>query len=407
MPHGPNAQRNLLRNAASGCRPAAGGFSLVERRACAFLAALVFFLFTISAAAKVEIPAPRLDATSYVLYEQDSGRVLAESNADERVEPASITKVMTVYVAGHALREGIISLDEEVVVSEKAWKMEGSRMFIEVGTRVTVDELLEGIIVQSGNDASVALAEHISGTEEVFAGLMTEQAQRLGMKNTSFANATGLPDPNTYTTARDLALLAAALVRDFPELYARFASKEYTYNEIRQPNRNRLLYRDDSVDGIKTGHTEAAGYCLLSSAKRDGMRLIAAVMGADSDTARTEASQALLNYGFRFFETREIYRAEAVLAEPRVWGGAAETLPVGPAQAVALTIPRGRYDDLSAEATLAEPLRAPVGKGQRVGSMAIRLEGETLAEIELVALRDVAEGSLFSRLYDELMLLLE
>ena len=368
---------------------------------------MVVSLFALGAAAKVDIPAPRLDARSYVLYEQDSGRVLAESNADERVEPASITKVMTVYVAGHALREGIISLDDEVVVSEKAWKMEGSRMFIEVGTRVTVDQLLEGIIVQSGNDASVALAEHISGTEEVFAGLMTEQAQRLGMKDSSFANATGLPDPNTYTTARDLALLAAALVRDFPELYARFAGKEYTYNDIRQPNRNRLLYRDDSVDGIKTGHTEAAGYCLLSSAKRDGMRLIAAVMGTDSDTARTEASQALLNYGFRFFETREIYAADAVLAEPRLWGGEAETLPVGPAQAVTLTIPRGRYDDLSAKATLAEPLRAPVAKGQRVGSMAIQLEGETLAEIELVALRDVAEGSMFSRLYDELMLLLE
>ncbi|MEQ8232854.1 MAG: D-alanyl-D-alanine carboxypeptidase family protein [Gammaproteobacteria bacterium] len=373
----------------------------------AALLLVVLALCSSGVTAAVDIPAPRIDARSYVLYDHGSGRVLAEANADERVEPASITKVMTVYVAGQALREGLIALDDEVVVSERAWKMEGSRMFIEVGTRVSVDQLLEGIIVQSGNDASVALAEHISGTEDVFASLMNEQARRLGMQNSSFANATGLPDPNTYTTARDLALLASALVRDFPDLYARFAHTEFTYNEIRQPNRNRLLYRDDSVDGIKTGHTEAAGYCLLSAAERDGMRMIAAVMGADSDTARTEASQALLNYGFRFFETRELYATGAVLAEPRVWGGEVETVPVGPAERVTLTIPRGRYDDLSAKATLAEPLRAPLREGQTVGTLAITLEDETLAEIELTARRAVAEGSVFSRLYDEFMLLFE
>ncbi|MEQ8660233.1 MAG: D-alanyl-D-alanine carboxypeptidase family protein [Gammaproteobacteria bacterium] len=371
------------------------------------LSGLALAIFACTVLARVDIPVPRLDARSYVLYDHASGRVLAETNADERVEPASITKVMTVYVAGQALREGLIKLGDEVVVSEKAWKMEGSRMFIEVGTRVTVDQLLDGIIVQSGNDASVALAEHVSGTEEVFAGLMNEQARRLGMKNSSFANATGLPHPDTYSTARDLALLASALVRDFPALYARFAREEYTYNDIRQPNRNRLLYRDDSVDGIKTGHTEAAGYCLLTSAQRDGSRLIAAVMGSDSDTARTEASQALLNYGFRFFETREVYAKGSVLAEPHVWGGEVETVPVGPDHAVTLTIPRGRYDDLVARATMIEPLRAPLATGQRVGTMSIVLENETVAEIELTALRDIAEGSIFSRLYDELMLLFE
>ncbi|MCB1749951.1 MAG: D-alanyl-D-alanine carboxypeptidase [Gammaproteobacteria bacterium] len=353
------------------------------------------------------IPSPNINARSYALVDQLTGKVLAENNAHERVEPASITKVMTVYVAGQALASGLISLDDEVVVSEKAWKMEGSRMFIEVGTRVTVDQLLDGIIVQSGNDASVALAEHVAGTEEIFASQMNEQARKLGMKDSSFANATGLPDPGTYTTAYDLTLLARALVRDFPELYQRFSHKEFTYNEIHQPNRNRLLYRDPSVDGIKTGHTSSAGYCLLSSAQRDGMRLIAAVMGTDSDTARTEASQALINYGYRFYETRELYPAGAVVTQPRVWGGASENVRAGVLRAVNLVVPRGRYEDMKATARIDEPLKAPLAQGQPVGAIVLTLDDKTIEEVPLQALDAVDEGSLFSRLYDEFMLLFE
>jgi len=373
----------------------------------ALVAAFALCVGSPLALAQAKIPVPSIDAKSYVLMEYATGRVLAEQNGDERVDPASITKVMTVYAAGHALAKKLISLDDEVVVSEKAWKMEGSRMFIEVNTRVTVEQLLDGIIVQSGNDASVALAEHISGTEAIFASVMNEHAAALGMKNSSFSNATGWPDPDTYTTARDLALLAAALVREFPDLYARFAVKEYTYNGIKQPNRNRLLYRDAAVDGIKTGHTESAGYCLLTSSSRDGMRLIAAVMGTTSDTVRTEASHALLNYGYRFYETRELYAADAVVTSPRVWGGESETFPAGPGDAVQLVVPRGRYADLKAMAVLDEPIKAPLSRGQQVGTISVTLEGESFGEIPLRALADVPEGSIFSRLYDEVMILFE
>jgi len=375
--------------------------------AIARLAALALCVTSPFTLAQSKIPVPSIDAKSYVLMDYATGRVLAEQNSDDRVDPASITKVMTVYAAGHALAKKLITMDDEVVVSEKAWKMEGSRMFIEVNTRVTVEQLLDGIIIQSGNDASVALAEHISGTEEIFASVMNQHAVELGMKNSHFSNATGWPDPETYTTARDLALLAAALVREFPDLYARFAVKEYTYNGIKQPNRNRLLYRDAAVDGIKTGHTESAGYCLLSSASRDGMRLIAAVMGTTSDTVRTEASHALFNYGYRFYETRQLYAADAVVTSPRVWGGASETFPAGPGEAAHLVVPRGRYADLKATAVLDEPIKAPLRQGQVVGTINVSLEGESFGEIPLRALEDVPEGSIFSRLYDAVMILFE
>ncbi|MEX2481462.1 MAG: D-alanyl-D-alanine carboxypeptidase family protein [Gammaproteobacteria bacterium] len=394
--------------------PTAAGAVRRAPGACAPLTALVLFaVFAIAffvafpVAAKVNIPAPSVAAKSYVLMDHATGRMLAEHNADERVEPASITKAMTVYAAGHALASGLISMGDEVLVSEKAWKMGGSRMFIEVNTRVTVEQLLDGIIIQSGNDASVALAEHISGSEEVFASVMNEHARNLGMEDSHFSNATGWPDPETYTTAHDLALLASALIREFPDLYSRFAVKEYTYNEIKQANRNRLLYRDASVDGIKTGHTESAGYCLLTSAERDGMRLIAAVMGTASDTVRTEASHALLNYGYRFFETRKIYAAGDVVTTPRVWGGAVETFPAGPGEAAHLIIPRGRYADMKAVAKLDEPIRAPLAKGQTVGTVEVSLEGESFGEIPLRALEAVPEGSMFSRLIDSVMILFE
>ena len=372
-----------------------------------YLLGLLLLLGGASPLAAMKIPAPKIDARSYVLVEHESGQILAESDADAQVEPASITKVMTVYLVGKALAEGLITLEDEVVVSEKAWKMEGSRMFIEVGTRVTVDALLDGVIVQSGNDASVALAEHVSGTEDVFAGLMNQEAVRLGMTNSSFANATGLPDEATYSTARDLARLAAALIRDYPDLYERFAKREFTYNDIKQPNRNRLLDWDPTTDGIKTGHTSSAGYCLLSSANRDGMRLIAAVMGAASDTARTEASQALLNYGYRFFEARQIYAAGDVIATPRLWGGETANVQVGVREDVRFLVPRGRYDDLKAEAVINEPLVAPLALGAEVGRIELSLDGEAFAPITLSVLEAAPEGSFFSRMYDQLMLMFE
>lgn len=352
-------------------------------------------------------PAPNIPARSYILLDHGSGQVIAEKQADEKVEPASITKIMTVYVAGKALAAGLISLDDEVLVSEKAWRMEGSRMFIEVGTRVTVDALLDGIIVQSGNDASVALAEHVSGSEDVFAGLMNQHARELGMHGSAFANATGLPDPGTYVTARDVATLSSAMITEFPELYARFAEREFVYNDIHQPNRNRLLARDDSVDGIKTGHTESAGYCLASSAQRDGMRLVAAVMGTASDAERTEASYQMLTYGFRFFETRDVYAEGEVVASPRVWTGVSDKVGVTVPRALTVTVPRGRYDEIDITAEIDQPVRAPVAKGQQLGTLTVALDDDVVRRVPLLAAEAVAEGSFFSRMYDEVLLLLE
>lgn len=353
------------------------------------------------------VPPPALDARSYALLDFRTGALLAEKNAHEKLGPASITKVMTVYVTALALRDGLVTLQDQVLVSEKAWKMGGSRMFIEVGKRVSVEELLNGVIIQSGNDASVALAEHVSGSEEVFAALMNEQAKQLGMVDSHFANATGWPHPETYSTAYDLTLLAAALIREFPEIYARFSHKEFVFNGIRQPNRNRLLARDPSVDGIKTGHTEDAGYCLLSSAVENGTRLIAAVMGTSSDAVRTESSHALLSYGQRFFETRELYAPDATIMQAKVWGGDAPEVLVGVERPLALTFPRGRFDELQAQAVLEEPVMAPLQKGQTIGTLTIRLDEEVLATEPLVARDAVAEGSLTSRLVDQVMLWFE
>jgi serine-type D-Ala-D-Ala carboxypeptidase (penicillin-binding protein 5/6) len=353
------------------------------------------------------VPAPSLDAKSYVLTDYQTGLVLAEKNSHERVEPASLTKIMSVYTAAHALKSGLIKLDDAVTVSEKAWKAEGSRMFIEVGKTVSVDDLLQGIIVQSGNDASIALAEHVSGTESTFADLMNKYARDLGMTKTHFANSDGLPDPQTYTTAHDMALLAAALIREHPEIYRRFADREFVFNGIKQPNRNRLLYRDETVDGIKTGHTESAGFCLVSSAVREGMRVIAVVMGTASDTARTEASAALINYGYRFFETRDLYPANKTIASARVWHGVSEELALGTLAPVAITVPRGKFEQIKAVAQLQNPIIAPIKTGQQLGQVSITIDGEPITEVPLVALVDIAEGSMFSRLYDDVMMLFE
>jgi D-alanyl-D-alanine carboxypeptidase (penicillin-binding protein 5/6) len=385
-------------------------FNHTRHTFCAFVLLLVCAVPESSRAADgltATVPAPSIDAKSYILVDFRTGATLAEKNADERVEPASLTKIMTVYAASHALKEGLIHLTDEVTISKKAWKMEGSRMFLEVGKTVSVDMLLNGIVIQSGNDASVALAEHVSGSEEVFVGLMNKHAREIGMTNTSFSDATGLPDPNNYTTARDMAKLSAALIRDFPEEYKRSSVKEFTFNGIRQHNRNRMLTRDATVDGIKTGHTESAGYCLISSSVRDGMRVISAVMGTASDDARTESSYALINYGYRFFETKQLYEAKQVVAQPEVWGGAAETVPLGSTQPVWATLPRGRFKDVKAVAKLDEPIMAPVKAGQVLGKMVLNLDDNEITELPLAALNEVPEGSLFSRLYDDVRLMLK
>jgi len=367
----------------------------------------VFLVAPLCGHARAPVPVPTIDSRSFILMDHMSGQILAENNADERVDPASITKVMTVYVAAHALRAGLVSLTDQVLISEKAWRMEGSRMFIEVGKQVSVDDLLNGVIVQSGNDASVALAEHVSGSEDLFAAVMNDHARQLGMLNSSFANATGLPDPNTYVTARDIALLSSALIREFPDIYARFALNEFVFNDIRQPNRNRLLSRDPTVDGIKNGHTESAGYCLASSAFRDGTRLIAAVMGTKSDRARTEASHTLLNYGYRFFETKHLYKLDDVVTTAKVWRGAEQALDIGPAHDVYVSIPRGSYDDLKAAAKLDNPIVAPIVKGQLLGHIVVELDGEEIAQVPLIARQAVALGAFVSRTIDDVMLLFE
>lgn len=354
------------------------------------------------------IPAPPdLGVKAYILIDADTGETLAELEPDLSVEPASLTKIMTVYTVADALRRKLIKLDDTTVVSEYAWKQEGSRMFIDVDKPVTVDELLHGDIIQSGNDASVALAEHVSGTEETFATVMNQHAETLGMKASKFLNSTGLPHPDHVTTARDMATLTRVLIHDFPDIYALFKIPEYTYNGITQRNRNGLLGKDPSVDGVKTGHTDSAGYCLVASAKRDDMRLISVVMGAESDGARTRASQALLNYGFRFYETRKLYGQGAKVASARVWQGETEQVDLGVTKDVYVTFPRGRYDELDAKAELAKQITAPVTQGQQLGAVHVTLGDTPVTTVALTALSDVPEGSLVSQLLDRVMMMFE
>ena len=366
------------------------------------------FLIGQSAPAATAVPAPpRINAAAYLVSDFNSGELLVAENVDVKMEPASLTKIMTVYVVAAEIASGNIKLDDQVLVSETAWRMEGSRMFIEVGKRISVHDLLLGAVIQSGNDASVALAEHVAGSEEVFAGLMNQHAERLGMKNSHFTNSTGLPHEEYYTTARDMARLAAALIRDFPDIYAMHSIKEFSFNNIRQINRNRMLWWDETVDGIKTGHTENAGYCLVTSAVRDGMRLISVVAGAESDNSRAKGTQSILNYGFRFFETRRIYPAGAEVSTVKIWKGASEQLRLGVAEDLYLTVPRGRYDELDAIITPEETITAPIEAGAVKGAIRISLEGKLLAEHPLRALESVPEGTLFKRLQDEFWLLLE
>lgn len=348
--------------------------------------------------------APQLGASSYILVDFNSQRVLVEQNADAPVEPASITKVMTTYVVFSELAQGNISIDDLAPVSEHAWRTGGSRMFIDTTMQVSVHDLLMGVIVQSGNDSSVALAEYVAGSEPAFAELMNHYAEVLGMTGSHFVNSTGLPDENHYVTARDIATLSIAIIRDFPEYYRWFSEKEFTFNEIRQHNRNTLLWRDPAVDGLKTGHTEAAGYCLAASAKRDGMRLISVVMGSSSESSRASETQTLLNYGFRFFETIQLYEAGQELANPRVWKGTTDEVAVGIADPLFVTIPRGRYDDLDAQVEMEPKLTAPVVEGDLIGKIRIDLDEDTIAERDLVALGAVEQAGFFGRSWDGLKL---
>ena len=347
---------------------------------------------------------PELGAESYILMDASSRRVLVEHDAEKRVAPASLTKMMTAYIADREMEEGRLSMDEEVRVSVNAWKTGGSRMFIKEGTSVTVGELMRGIIIQSGNAASVALAEHISGSEKSFAEMMNQQAQQLGMDNTHFTNATGLPNPDMHTTAEDMAILSIAKIRDFPDTYDLYSQRYYTYNGIRQPNRNRLLWRDKSVDGLKTGHTDEAGYCLASSAKRNGMRLVAVVMGAASDEARAREAQQLLNYGFRYYDTSRLYEGGEKITEARVWKGETEQLDLGVSEDLYLTYPSGSRDSLESTVEVDTVLEAPIKRGAVLGQLTLALDGETMAERDLVALHGVEPGGFFSRLWDAIKL---
>jgi len=366
---------------------------------------LMFFILalinSVVANAAMPVPAPpEVAAKNYLLVDVASGKVLAEKNADEKIEPASITKLMTAFVVYKEMEAGRLSMDDIVNISEKAWRMGGSRMYLEVGSKVPVHELLKGLIIQSGNDASVALAEHIAGTEDAFVQLMNQHAVELGMNNTHFVNSTGWPDKQHLTTARDIAKLAIAIIHESPEHYSWYAEKEFTYNNIKQYNRNKLLWRDDSVDGIKTGHTDSAGYCLVSSALRDDMRIVSVVLGTDSEKARANVSQALLNYGFRFFESHTLYSKGDVLSRPRVWGGEYETLEVGLDKDLAISMPRGSYDDLEATMDIDKNIEAPVSKGQKVGEVKVSLNGELLESVPLVALETVNEGGIVQKAKD-------
>jgi len=356
-----------------------------------------------------QMPAPpSVIGRAWVLADVSSGQVLATEKADERFEPASLTKIMTAYVVFGALRAKKLTLEDQVSVSEKAWRAPGSRMFIEPRRPVTPDELIRGMIVQSGNDACIALAERIGGSEEAFVSLMNAEATRLGMKNTKFMNASGLPDPQHYSTARDLYLLASALIRDFPEQYAQYYSlKEYRYNGITQMNRNRLLWLDKTVDGMKTGFTEAAGYCLVASSKRNDRRLLSVLLGSTSESTRAQESQKLLNWGFQFFDAVKLYAGGAPVKEVEVWKGARNTLKAGFRNDMVVAVPKGDSAKLKAELLSQSPLVAPVAEGDRVGVLRVTLDGKPVGEYPVVALEAVPLAGFFGRAWDTLRLWLK
>lgn len=371
------------------------------------LGLLTLSCWSIAARAGEPAEALQIAAKAYILIDADSGQVVAEQRADDKVEPASLTKLMVAHIVFSELKAGRLKLTDTALVSEKAWRTPGSRTFLDVNSRVSIETLLLGMIVQSGNDATVTLAEHLAGSEVAFAVTMNQHARQLGMLNSSFKNGSGLPDKDHYTSARDLALLTRSLIHDFAEYYPWYSRKEFTYNKITQTNRNLLLYRDSSVDGVKTGHTETAGYCLISSAKRGDMRLISVVLGTKSEAARAQESQTLLNYGFRAFETHRLYEANARLATARIWKGESEELPLGLQQALYVTIPRGQYPNLKANVNLPTPVMAPVEQAQALGNVVISMNGKPFVERTLIALQPVAAGSFMQRTVDNIKLWFE
>ena len=375
-------------------------------------AAIVLSLQGLSAVqAQQLIPAPpELSAKAWILVDANTGHILVESNADMQLPPASLAKMMTTYIVSNEIAAGRMSKDEMVLISDNAWekggaKTDGSTMFLNPRTRVSVSDLMRGVIIQSGNDASIALAEHISGDEIAFADVMNHQASLLGMNGTEYYNATGLPYEGMVSTARDLSLLARAIIQDHPEHYSIYSEKYFKYNNINQPNRNRLLWRDSSVDGLKTGHTNAAGYCLVASAERRGMRLISVVMGTDSDKARARETQKLLSYGFRHYDTKTIYSAGSIIKEnAKVWYGEEEFLNLTIADNVTLTLPRGAQKNLSANILVDEQIKAPISAGQELGRLQVSLNDELLIDAALVAEKDVAQSGLFARFVDWIVL---
>ena len=348
--------------------------------------------------------APELDLKSYILIEPNTNTVIAEFNSNSEIEPASMTKIMTVYVTADQISNDLISIDDEVLISEKAWRMEGSRMFVEAGKKVSVSDLLKGIIIQSGNDASVAISEYVGGTERGFVDLMNAYASSLNMNNTIFQNSTGLPDENHFSSAQDLAILTSNLITKFPDIYSFYKEKQFTFNDIKQLNRNKLLWRDDSSDGVKTGHTEAAGYCLVGSAKRGDMRLITVVAGSDSDNNRFLASQRLLEYGFRFFATQKVLNANQEYKKINIWGGAEKTLGLGVLEDVSLTLPRTNFKDLTVNYKYSNNIQAPIEVGQKIGTLEIISNDEIVFSTNLVALDKIKSKGFFGRLWSKFVL---
>ena len=363
----------------------------------AFGLSLLTALLNLAIAAPLPSP-PLLSANSYLLFDHTSGEVLAAKDPDKRIEPASLTKMMTAYIVASELKRGSISLDEPVIISAEAQAMPGSRMFVEADTVVSVKDLLRGLIIQSGNDASVALAEHVAASERGFVDIMNRMALNLGMTGTRFANASGLPHPDHYTTANDLGKISSAIIREHPETYKLYSEREFTFNNITQKNRNTLLWRDDSVDGMKTGHTEAAGYCLVASSVRDGMRLISIVLGTASDKARIAESQRLLNYGYRFFKTRRVYAAGEQISEARIWMGQSESLGLGVAEDLYLTLPRDAFDSLQSTIEVADYIRAPMRIGQKLGRSVLMADNQVVGEVPLLALQKIEQGGIFLRM---------
>ena len=365
---------------------------------------IILLLLVLPTLAFAQLTPPPVAARAWLLLDVGSGQVLTAENPDQRIEPASLTKLMTAYLAFAAVKGKTLTLDQTIPVSPKAWKVPGSKMFIEPQTPVTVKELLHGMIVQSGNDACVALAEAIAGSEEAFAQLMNREAARLGLKNTHFENATGLPHPSHLTTVRDLSVLATALMRDFPEFYTIYSVKEYTYNKIKQPNRTRLLFLDPTVDGVKTGHTDSAGYCLIASAKRNDRRLLSVVVGTTSDSVRAQESQKLLNWGYLAYDTVKVYSANQAVNEPRVWKGKENTVKAGFLNDFVLSVPKGDADKLKANVVSQQPLLAPIAKGQQIGTLQLSLGDKPIGEYPLVAIVEVPQAGWFGRLWDALRL---